>query len=230
MGRRLHGVDYERGVVVSGPSACWSVGSGRRRCGRAWRSGLGSCCWPPTELGTNDIVDRVGVSRPTVTDVAEAVRRTRRDRGLDDIRRSPAGRGPSMRWPVAAGHAGAAAGAAGGDALVDPAAGRSSQDQQLHRLQGVAGGGGYKPWRRETFKFSTNPELEAKIRDVVGLYLNPPERPSYSASTRNPRFKPWTGPRRSCRYALDCRRRPLTTTCGTAPPPCSLPWRSPPAS
>ena len=28
----------------------------------------------------------------------------------------------------------------------------------------------------ETFKFSTDPELEAKIRDVVGLYLNPPEK------------------------------------------------------
>jgi transposase len=32
-----------------------------------------------------------------------------------------------------------------------------------------------KPWRRETFKFSTDPALEAKVRDVVGLYLNPPE-------------------------------------------------------
>lgn len=32
-----------------------------------------------------------------------------------------------------------------------------------------------QPWRRETFKFSTDPELEAKVRDIVGLYLNPPE-------------------------------------------------------
>jgi transposase len=31
-----------------------------------------------------------------------------------------------------------------------------------------------KPWRTETFKFSTDPELEAKVRDVVGLYLDPP--------------------------------------------------------
>jgi transposase len=31
-----------------------------------------------------------------------------------------------------------------------------------------------QPWRRETFKFSTDPQLEAKIRDVVGLYLQPP--------------------------------------------------------
>ena len=32
-----------------------------------------------------------------------------------------------------------------------------------------------QPWRVETFKFSTDPELEAKISDVVGLYLAPPE-------------------------------------------------------
>ena len=32
------------------------------------------------------------------------------------------------------------------------------------------------PWRSETFKFSTDPELEAKVRDVVGLYLNPPDK------------------------------------------------------
>jgi transposase len=35
---------------------------------------------------------------------------------------------------------------------------------------------GIKPHRLETFKFSTDPQLEAKIRDVVGLYLNPPEK------------------------------------------------------
>jgi len=32
-----------------------------------------------------------------------------------------------------------------------------------------------QPWRQDTFKFSTDPELEAKVRDVVGLYLNPPD-------------------------------------------------------
>jgi transposase len=34
---------------------------------------------------------------------------------------------------------------------------------------------GIQPHRVETFKFSTDPELEAKIRDVVGLYLSPPD-------------------------------------------------------
>jgi transposase len=35
---------------------------------------------------------------------------------------------------------------------------------------------GLQPWRTETFKFSTDPELEAKVRDVVGLYLHPPDK------------------------------------------------------
>jgi transposase len=35
---------------------------------------------------------------------------------------------------------------------------------------------GLQPWRVQTFKFSTDPELETKIRDVVGLYLNPPDK------------------------------------------------------
>jgi len=33
-----------------------------------------------------------------------------------------------------------------------------------------------KPWKVDTFKISTDPDVEAKLVDVVGLYLNPPER------------------------------------------------------
>ena len=32
-----------------------------------------------------------------------------------------------------------------------------------------------QPHRTEGFKFSTDPQLDAKVRDVVGLYLQPPE-------------------------------------------------------
>lgn len=32
---------------------------------------------------------------------------------------------------------------------------------------------GLQPWHCETFRFSTDRELEAKVRDVVGLYLHP---------------------------------------------------------
>ncbi len=33
-----------------------------------------------------------------------------------------------------------------------------------------------KPWQVEVFKLSSDPDFEAKLVDVVGLYLNPPER------------------------------------------------------
>jgi len=33
-----------------------------------------------------------------------------------------------------------------------------------------------KPWKVETFKVSNDPDFEAKLVDVVGLYMNPPER------------------------------------------------------
>ena len=68
-----------------------------------------------------------------------------------------------------------AARAARGDPLVDPAAGAElgvgdatvARAWRRYHVQ---------PWRRETFKFSTDPALEAKVRDVVGLYLDPPEK------------------------------------------------------
>lgn len=33
-----------------------------------------------------------------------------------------------------------------------------------------------RPWRVDTFKLSNDPNFEAKLVDVVGLYLDPPER------------------------------------------------------
>jgi hypothetical protein len=38
----------------------------------------------------------------------------------------------------------------------------------------VWGGHDVRPWQTGTFKSCTNPELEAKVHDVVGLYLGPP--------------------------------------------------------
>ena len=45
---------------------------------------------------------------------------------------------------------------------------------------------GLQPWRTETFKLSTDPDFEAKLTDMVGLYVGPPERPRCPASTRRP--------------------------------------------
>src|SRR3954452_7188219 len=33
---------------------------------------------------------------------------------------------------------------------------------------------GLKPWRQDSFKVSPDPDLIEKIRDLVGLYMNPP--------------------------------------------------------
>lgn len=44
---------------------------------------------------------------------------------------------------------------------------------QVHRIWRAHG---LKPHRQETFKVSTDPAFLAKLEDVVGLYLNPPEK------------------------------------------------------
>jgi transposase len=46
-----------------------------------------------------------------------------------------------------------------------------------------------QPWRVETFKFSTDPELDAKVRDVVGLYLNPPDKAIVLSIDESPRSR-----------------------------------------
>ena len=58
---------------------------------------------------------------------------------------------------------------------------------------------GLKPHLVDTFKLSTDPLFIEKVRDVVGLYLDPPDRRWCCAWTRSPRCRPWTGPRRCCR-------------------------------
>jgi transposase len=88
---------------------------------------------------------------------------------------------------------------------------------------------GLQPWRAGSFKFSTGPQLEARVRDVVGLYLNPRTRPSSCASTRTRRPRLWKEPPLCCRCGPGSRKSAAATTSGTAPPRCSPPWRSPPA-
>jgi transposase len=84
-----------------------------------------------------------------------------------------------------------------------------------------------QPWRRQSFRFSTDPQLEAKLTDIVGLYLNPPENAVVVCVDEKSQVR-WTGASRSCRSGPACPRRPATTTSGTAPPRCSPRWRSPP--
>ena len=39
------------------------------------------------------------------------------------------------------------------------------------------------------FKFSTDPELVAKVTDIIGLYLAPPENAIVVCVTRSPRSR-----------------------------------------
>jgi len=56
-----------------------------------------------------------------------------------------------------------------------------------------------RPWRVDLFKLSTDPAFETKLRDVVGLYVNPPPtQPRCSVSMRRPRSRRWTAPSRRC--------------------------------
>ncbi len=123
--------------------------------------------------GTNEIVARVGVSKPTVIAwkrryAAEGVA------GLDDR--------PKPGRPAQIDEA---------EIVVATLASPPSRLGVTHwssRLLGAELGLSHvtiakvwkkwdlQPWRVETFKFSTDPELDAKVRDVVGLYLNPPDK------------------------------------------------------
>jgi transposase len=65
-----------------------------------------------------------------------------------------------------------------------------------------------QPWRVETFKFSTDPELDAKVRDVVGLYLHPPEKAVVLGVDEKSQVLKVQGPRPDPAHAADGRRRP----------------------
>jgi len=76
-----------------------------------------------------------------------------------------------------------------------------------------------QPHRVETFKFSRDPRAEEKIRDVVGLYLNPPtnavvlsldEKTQIQALERTQPMLPLR-PRSPARHTHDYRRHGLTS-------------------
>ena len=48
---------------------------------------------------------------------------------------------------------------------------------------------GLKPWRQEEFKVSPDPDLVEKIRDIVGLYVNPPVAAAVFAVDEKPQIQ-----------------------------------------
>jgi hypothetical protein len=55
---------------------------------------------------------------------------------------------------------------------------------------------GVQPWRTQSFTFSTDPGLEAKIDDVVGLYLHPPAKAVVLCVDERPQIQALEGPPR----------------------------------
>jgi hypothetical protein len=81
------------------------------------------------------------------------------------------------------------------------------------------------PHRTEGFKFSADPQLDAKVRDVVGLYLAPPDNAVVVCVDEKPQIQALerTRPVLPIRPGIP-NGTPMTTS-GTAPPPCSPRWR-----
>ncbi len=123
-------------------------------------------------LANTAIADKVGASRPTVI----AWRNRYQDKGIDGLVDDPrSGRPRTLdhRRIVSA-------------TLKAPPKKYGVthwSSRLLGRHLGVSNGTiakawrayGVQPWRMQTFKFSTDPQLVAKVTDVVGLYLAPPE-------------------------------------------------------
>ena len=176
----------------------WSGWLRRRSVTAAWRSGRGSCCWPPRGWRTRGSRSGSGASATTVIAVAEPLPgrgvwpgwriapRSGRPRELDH-------RGDRDR------DAEAAAEEAGRDALVEPAAGRPAEDQQHHGGPGVAG------LRDQAVEGGVVPVLHRPRAGREGhrhLRALPGARRrtrSCCAWTRSPRSRRWTAPCRSCR-------------------------------
>jgi transposase len=123
-------------------------------------------------VSNTEIAERVGVSRPTVTAWRSRYQSSGL-RGLEDEQRSGRPRTVDRARILAAtlapppkklGVTHWSSRLLAAHLKTDPST--VLRTWRHHRVQ---------PWRSETFKFSTDPELVAKVTDVVGLYLAPPE-------------------------------------------------------
>ena len=68
----------------------------------------------------------------------------------------------------------------------------------ISSVQRIWRGHGLQPHRVRQFKLSTDPAFTAKLREVVGLYVDPPA-PSCSRSSRKAQFRRSPARRVRCR-------------------------------
>ena len=83
---------------------------------------------------------------------------------------------------------------------------------EQHKLQ---------PHRVESFKFSTDPQFVTKVRDIVGLYVNPPDRAIVLSVDEKSQIQALTGRNLFFRCDRACPSARHTIMSGTGPPRCS---------
>jgi hypothetical protein len=72
-----------------------------------------------------------------------------------------------------------------------------------------------QPHRVESFKFSNDPNFAPKIRDIVGLYLNPPDKAIVLSVDEKSQIRLSTGRNRSSPYVPACPSGKRTITNAT---------------
>ena len=153
----------------------WCGGRGGRSRRRRWRCARGSCWRARTGWPTRRSPADLGCAPATVGKWRAPVRGAAAGRAG---RRAAAG-------SAAVDHRGAGRGRGGRDVGVDAARTRrtgrgrrwpSGPGCRKSTIGRIWRAFGLKPHRADTFKLSTDPLFVEKVYDVVGLYLNPPER------------------------------------------------------
>ena len=89
---------------------------------------------------------------------------------------------------------------------------------------------GVKPHLTRTFKLSNDPFFIEKLRDIVGLYLNPPDNAMVLCVDEKSRIQALNRTQRACPSASAMSTASPTTTSATAQPPSSPPSTPPPAA
>jgi hypothetical protein len=73
-----------------------------------------------------------------------------------------------------------------------------------------------KPHLSRTFKLSNDKRFEEKFWDVIGLYLNPPEKALVLCCDEKSQCQRWSAHNRGCRSALAISAPRLMITCAMA--------------
>ena len=76
---------------------------------------------------------------------------------------------------------------------------------------------GLQPHRQDTWKLSKDPQFIDKVRDVVGLYLDPPERAVVLCVDEKSQIQALDRTAPVLPMLPGPRRAPATTTCAPAP-------------